>query len=172
MTVDEQRSTMLAALRPWAMRAKQFVDRRFADASSHVERGDVDTAKERMGELGGTLIHHVAAARRHFYHASFNAHRSAGLDPAIHRLDIGPTIEGEDVAARVPILGRDYQRDVLDLVAGANAGVEDLDDPDALESWQAEHSQRMFSRVLTELSDSQIALHESVGIMLVKPELR
>lgn len=175
MTPDEQRRSMAADLRPWVDRAAMIVDRRFADARAYAERGDVDTAKARIAELAGALIRHASDARRLFYHASFNAHRSAGLDPTIHQLDVGPTPDGEQAASSVPILGRSFSRDVLDLAADTMMSLDSAvfaGDPEFVEAWHGQQPERFKRRAAAELSDAQIALYESIGQLLVKPELR
>jgi hypothetical protein len=175
MTPEEQTQTLRREVWPWVDRAAALVDRRFADARAHASAGRTDAAKLRVQELAYGLIRHVADARRTFYHTAFSAHRGAGLDPSVHQLDLGPTVEGENAAAGVPILDRRYDRDFLDLAADASAALESAvlaDEPEFVDLWQAEHSGRFNARAAAELSTAQIAIHHAVGAILVKPELR
>jgi hypothetical protein len=176
--VANQEIDLARALRPWTDRAAGLVQRRIEDARQHAAVGSLLTAEARLLDLLGSLTRHVSDARGHFYKQSFNMHGNAGLDPAVHQIGLWHTAEGEAVARTVPILGRSYQ--VHDLVKDARAALqsaglaEQSSGPDApyLENWAAEHGERIAARVSGELSNSQIAIFEAVGQILVKPEFR
>jgi len=77
-------------------------------------------------------------------------------------------------------MGRSYDLDFRDLVEDARAALQSAglaeasSGPDApyLQNWATEHGQRIAARANRELSDSQIAIFEAVGQILIKPELR
>ncbi len=166
---------LLRALRPEADRAAGIVARRLADAKTHAAAGNLPTANRRLAELTESLSRHVADTRGHFYRAAFAQHRRNGLDPAIHQVDLTPDPEGEAVVRKTPVLGRNYVADFLDIVADAEAGLQAAvlaGGGDYLEAWEAEHSDRLTGRATAELSNSQIAIFEAVGQILVKPEFR
>jgi hypothetical protein len=172
-----QEIDLARALRPWTERAAGLVARRLDDARQHAAVGNLPTAEARLRELYGSLARHVSDARAAFYQRSFGAHE---IDPAVHQLGLGPTAEGETVARDARILGRSYDLDFRDLVEDARAALqsaglaEQSSGPDApyLENWAAEHRDRITARVAGELSNSQIAIFEAVGQILIKPELR
>ena len=170
---------LLAVVRPWRDRAAGLVQRRLADAMTHAAAGNLPTAEARLSELYGSLARHVSDARGTFYRQAFRQHQPA-LDPAVHQLGLGPTADGEAAARDAQIMGRSYDVDFRDLVEDARAALqsaglaEQSSGPDApyLQNWAAEHSQRITARANRELSDSQIAIFEAVGQILIKPELR
>jgi hypothetical protein len=88
-------------LRGHVHRAHALVARRLADARSHAASGAIEAAAERLKELGESLAGMLGEARVAFYRRAFHAHR----DPAIHRLDAGPSREGEHWARTTPIAG-------------------------------------------------------------------
>ncbi len=166
---------LLRAFRPEADRAAGIVARRLADAKQHAAAGNLPTANRRLTELTESLTRHVADTRGHFYRAAFAQHRRIGLDPAIHQLDLVPDPEGEAVVRGAAVLGRDYRADILDSVSDAQAGLQSAvlaGGGDYLEAWEGEHRDRLTSRATAELSNSQIAIFEAVGQILVKPEFR
>jgi hypothetical protein len=170
----DQESTLRAALRPWLARATSIVERRIADARMHAAAGSLPTADARLGELYGSLARHVSDARGHFYRVSFAYHRSA-LDGTIHRIEIFPSADGELGARNARILGRSYDLDFRSLVDDAKAGLVSAvlaGGGDYLGNWSIDHRDRIVARATQELSDSQIAIFEAVGQVLVKPELR
>ena len=144
--------------------------RRLADARAHATLGDRGTAASRLAELGDVLGSYLGDARAAFYHDAFPVH----ADPAIHRTDAGPSLEGERIARTAAIAGRDQQAELLgavgmaaaELPAAAQAGGE------ALTLWEARHRDAVTRHMRTALSDSQMALYHAVGRVLVRPELR
>ncbi len=166
---------LLRALRPEADRAAGNVARRLADARQHAAAGNLPTANRRLSELTETLVRHVGDTRAHFYRAAFAQHRRIGLDPDIHDVTLTPDADGEAVVRKAAVLGRDYVADILDTVSDAQAGLQSAilaGGGDYLEVWEAEHRDRLTGRAAAELSNSQIAIFEAVGQILVKPELR
>jgi hypothetical protein len=166
---------LLRQLRPEADRAASIVARRLADAKTHAAVGNLPTASRRLAELTESLARHVADTRGHFYRAAFALHRRNGLDPAIHRTDLAPDPEGEAVVRRAEVLGRNYVADFLDIVSDADAGLESAvlaGGGDYLDAWEDEHRDRLTGRATAELSNSQMAIFEAVGQILLKPELR
>jgi hypothetical protein len=178
LKVTNQEAALAAALRPWTDRAAGLVARRLDDARQHAAAGSLPTAESRLSELYGSLARHVSDARGTFFRQSFRQH--APLDPTVHQLDLVPTAEGEAAARDARILGRSYDLDFRDLVEDARAALqsaalaEQSSGPDVpyLQNWAAEHGQRITARVHGELSNSQIAIFEAVGQILVKPEFR
>jgi hypothetical protein len=172
-----QEADLHRSLRPWTDRAAGLVARRLDDARQHAAAGSLPTAEARLSELYGSLARHVSDARGHFYRSAFRAHE---IDPEIHQTGLGPSQDGEQAARNSPILGRSYDLDFRDLVEDARAALqsaglaEQSSGPDApyLENWAEEHRQRITARVQGELSNSQIAIFEAVGQILVKPEFR
>jgi hypothetical protein len=166
---------LLRALRPEADRAAGIVARRLADAKQHAAAGNLPTANRRLTELTESLSRHVGDTRAHFYRAAFAQHRRAGLDPDIHDVALQPDAEGEAVVRRAAVLGRDYVADILDSVSDAQAGLQSAvlaGGGDYLEAWESEHRDRLTGRATAELSNSQIAIFEAVGQILVKSEFR
>jgi hypothetical protein len=166
---------LLRALRPEADRAAGIVARRLADAKVHAATGNLSTATRRLSELTESLSRHVADTRAHFYRAAFAQHRRIGLDPDIHDVTLQPDAESESYLRRAAVLGRDYVADFLDAVSDAQAGLQSAvlaGGGDYLEAWEGEHRDRLTSRATAELSNSQIAIFEAVGQILVKPEFR
>ena len=175
--MKNQEAELAAALRPWTARAAGLVVRRLDDAHQHAVAGKLPTAEQRLSELYGSLAKHVSDARASFFRQAFRQHE---LDPELHQVGLGPTPEAEAAARDAQILGRSYDLDFRDLVEDARAGLqsaalaEQSSGPDApyLQNWAAEHQQRITARVQGELSNSQIAIFEAVGQILVKPEFR
>ncbi len=166
---------LLRALRPEADRAAGIVARRLADAKTHAAVGNLPTANRRLAELTEAVTRHIGDTRAHFYRSAFAQHRRAGLDPAIHDVDLVPTFEGEAVVRQTPVLGRNYVADFLDQVADAQAGLQSAvlaGGGDWLENWETTHRESLTARATSELSNSQIAIFEAVGQILVKPEFR
>lgn len=175
MQITAPNSELLAALRPWLDRAEGLVERRIADARAHATAGALPTAELRLRELTGSLNRHVADARAHFYRSAFQQHTRAGLDADVHQVGLGPTAEGEAVARRAEIMGRNYTIDLVDIVGDAQAGLQSAalaGGDDYLEAWAGENRDRLVGRVRSELSTSQIAIYQAVGDILVKSELR
>jgi hypothetical protein len=173
--MTDHAATLMATLRPWRDRAARLVERRLDDARMHAAAGREATAKARLVELYGSLVRHVSDARGHFYRESFNQHQRAGLDPDIHELSVGPTHDGELAARNTPILGRPYDRDLLDLVEDADRALTSATlagGGEFLTNWSTTHRDRLVGRANRELSDAQMAIFEAVGEVLVKPELR
>ena len=113
-----------------------------------------------------------------FFRQAFRQHQP--LDLELHQVGLGPTAEAEAAARDARILGRSYDLDFRDLVEDAKAALqsaalaEQSSGPDVpyLQNWAAEHGQRITARVHGELSNSQIAIFEAVGQILIKPEYR
>jgi hypothetical protein len=165
----------LRALRPEAERAAGIVARRLADAKTHAAAGNLPTANRRLAELTEAVTRHIGDTRVHFYRAAFAQHRRAGLDPEIHDTTLVPTFEGEAGARKTPVLGRNFVADILDQVADAQGGLQSAvlaGGGDYLEAWESEHRDRLTGRATSELSNSQIAIYEAVGQILVRPEFR
>jgi hypothetical protein len=165
---------LLATLRPWADRAARLVERRLDDARLHAAAGSPSVAKARLVELYGSLVRHVSDARGHFYRDSFTKHR-LDFDPEIHDASVAPSHDGELAARNTPILGRPYERDLLDLVEDADRALVSATLAGGgtfFENWSTTHRDRIVSRASRELSDAQMAIFEAVGEILVKPELR
>jgi hypothetical protein len=177
MAAENQERDLAAALRPWTAAASSLVGRRLSDVRQHAAAGYLGTAEMRLTELRESLQRHVANARGYFYRRAFVQHPR---DPAVHRLDLGPDADGEHAVRTLPILGRSYVHEIDDLIQDARAGLqsaalaEESSGPDApyLENWAAEHAERITARVHGELSNSQIAIFEAVGQILVRPEFR
>jgi hypothetical protein len=166
---------LLTALRPRIDRAVGLVERRLEDARAHAAAGSPPTATGRLRELTHSLTRHVSDSRAHFYRSAFAQHARKGLDPDVHDLGLGPTPEGEAAVRKATIMNRDIAFDLVDMVSDAEAGLQSAalaGGGDFLESWASESRDRIVSRVRTELSDSQIAIFEAVGHILVKPEFR
>ena len=141
---------LLTALRPALERAEGLIERRLEDARAHAAAGSLPTAENRLKELTVSLNRHIGEARAHFYRAAFGQHGRIGLDPDVHRLDLGPTAEGEAAARRAAIMGRDYTIDLLDFVCDARAGLQSATlagGGDYLDAWQLEHRERLTGRV-------------------------
>ena len=165
----------LAALRPWLDRAAGMVERRIADARQHAAAGSLPVATARLRELTQQLGRHVSDARAAFYRQSFADHARAGLDPDVHDLSMAPTPDGEAAARRATILGSNIVFDLVDIVSDAEAGLQSAilaGGGEFLESWAGTSRDRLDARVRSELSNSQIAIFEAVGQILVKPEFR
>ena len=72
-------------------------------------------------------------------------------------------------------MNRSIVFDLVDMVSDAEAALQSAalaGGGDFLESWAVDARDRIESRVRRELSDSQIAIFEAVGQILIKPELR
>jgi hypothetical protein len=159
----------------WTQAAATQIGRRLDDARLHAASGDVDTARMRVAELTTFLIGHVAAARRTLYHHAWHIHLAAGLDPSIHQLDQGPTLEGAQAAGTVEILGRSFPRDAWDLNADAIAGLDSAvlaGGGPFLESWHGDTAASLADRAAQEIGTAQHAIFEAVGQLLLKPAMR
>jgi hypothetical protein len=168
-----QETELRSALRPWTDRAAAMVRRRIEDARLHAAAGNLPTVTARLTELAWSLKRHVGDARSQFYHAAFGQHDRQ--NPELHQVGLGPDAGGERAAREARILGRDYGADITDLVEDANTALQSAalaGGGDFLASWATEHVQRISSRVHGELSNSQIALFEAVGQILITPEFR
>jgi hypothetical protein len=108
-----------------------------------------------------------------FLPSGISAARRAGLDPAVHQIGLGPDADSEQAARRARILNTVYWDDFQYLVEDARAALQSAG-PDALylQNWAAEHGERIAARANMELSNSQIAIFEAIGQILVKPEFR
>ena len=171
--MTDQDSTLRAAIRPWAARAASLVERRIADARMHAAAGSAAVATFRLDELHSSIVGHISDARGAFYRDAFRQHRP--LDPAVHLVDMRGSPHGEAAARSARILGRSYDLDIRDLIEDAKAGLQTAMMADGghwLANWATDHAERIAARAVGELSDSQIAIFEAVGQVLVRPELR
>jgi len=167
-----------------AWHADALIGHRLADARAHAERGDLPTAKDRLGELKRALLAAHGDARGHFYRRSFALHRKAGLDPAVHQVELQPTAEGESAARNAKIFQRDLALDIDDLVNDSAASLTSTmlaaNDPRTIGhvrgnifgNWQAEQHRALDGHSRRELSTAQIAIHEAIARILIRPELR
>jgi hypothetical protein len=170
-TPTPQELELRQAIRPWIDHAGRIAQRRLNDAAA----GRPGTASNRLDELKTSLTQHVSDARAHFYRSAFRQHARAGLDPAIHHLNAIPTPDGETVARSTPILGSDYRLELADLMGDAEAELQTATlagAPEFLAGWRSDYAERIERTTRRMLSDAQIALFESVGQILVKPEFR
>jgi hypothetical protein len=152
-----------------------MVSRRLADAQAHAAAGNHDTAKARVDELGTALYNHISDGRAAFYRAAFAQHARAGLDADIHQIGIGPTPEGEQAARRATVLGVSHADQIVDVTRDADAALDTAilaGGGDWLDGWRSDYAEQFGSIARSALSDSQIAIYEAVGQILVKPELR
>ena len=175
--MTDQETELRAALRPWTDRAGRMIERRLDDARAHAAAGQIPTANRRMTELFGSLAGHVADAKGHFYRQAFQQHSRAGLDPAVHQLDLGPDQVGEQAARQAAILGWKHADQLLDVISDAqasltSAALADQNGGSFLGGWAEQHRDRLAALTARQLSDAQIAIFEAVGQILIRPELR
>lgn len=178
-----EEQALLVTIRPWLDRARDMVDRRFADAHSHAAAGRIPDALARLDELTRALSGYLSDARGTFYRDAYRWHRQR-LDPAIHQMDAQPSIDGEYMARVVKIGGRDAYKDLRRLVdrakmalgvaasAAGDARVGGNLGESILSAWEVTHREDVYQFARVTLSDSQMALHNAVGHVLIKPELR
>ena len=171
MTAEQITAARDAALRPWISRTSERIVRRVRDARRHAEAGFPDVAHLRLTELQGGLWNDLSNARAWFYHQAFAVHR-LGFDPGVHQ-EIHPDQAGEHVA-------RTAQIGTVDHYAGIDQHIEDarrslrlaVNAGTGLEGWELRHRHRLTAHVRGALSDSQVGLHEAIGHLMIKPELR
>jgi hypothetical protein len=157
----------------WLCAACELIDNRIADASLHVSTGDAGTGTARVGELATGLNQIIRDARADFYHRSFAAHAKRGLDPRIHRTDIGPTKEGEAAARDARILGRHLPTDLGEMASKAKSLLRLAEyGEDGLATWVKVHRASFRAFAERSLTDSRTAINHAVGRVLIKPELR
>ncbi len=126
-----------------------------------------------LEELHEALYEHAQEARGAFYRAAFGQHARAGLDPEVHQLGLQPDHSGEAAARAARILGRSFPADLRGLIRGAAGGLLSVGtgDDDA-RMWRLVQAKRLTDLARRELSDSQVAIHQAIGQILIKPELR
>lgn len=168
-------------LTPHLQRAQRLVAARLADARAHAHRGDVVTATRRLADLHHALIGPDGSGAIGDAKAAFYRHAHADFDPELHdparRL---PTPEGAAVARTAPILGRDAYHDaasrfaqarmrlVVAAVAGADTGARSA----AIETWHAQQTTALAGWARGTLSDAQMAIHQAVADLRLRPEWR
>lgn len=168
-----------AALRPWILRSDDLIARGIADARAHAELGRAVDAHARLDELRGGVLAIQQDARAEFYRRAFDAHR----DPDIHRTDVGPSEDGERAARDAQIGGQDLWLEAARWataaareLSGAYAAARTLPDEAtrtaAFSAWEARHRDAIRHWSRTALSDAQMALHNVVGHILVRPEMK
>jgi hypothetical protein len=170
-------------LDPDVCHAADLIYRRLADARAHAEHGDLPTANARLQELRHGLIIDLQEARVRFYHEAFAHHRNR-LDPDVHQVDLRPDFHGDQAVRHAPILGRWLDSDVVDLIKDCEASLTtaalasaDSRTPPATRralysTWHSQQHEHLTAYANRQLSDSQIAIYEAVGHLLVRPELR
>jgi hypothetical protein len=180
-TPTPQQQELESILRGWLGPSSVLIWRRLEDAAARASAGRLPTAEARVLELGGELVRRIGDARGHFYWSAFDLHRRGGLDPAIHDLNVSPDRDGEQVARTARVFGRDPRIEIVDLHDDARAALQSaaladerpsVEPSSWLENWRTEFTNRITGTVHRMLSDSQIALFEAVGQILVKPEFR
>lgn len=181
--IHPEEKALADGIRPWLQRARGMIDRRFADARSHAANAKLTEAHARLDELNRGLAEHVSDARAAFYRDAFAWHRQR-LDPEIHLMDERPYPDGEVVVRLAKIGGRDVYADLIRLVnrakmalaVAANAAADERVSPDLrdtmLSAWEVTHRDGVHHFVRGALSDSQITLHNAIGHVLIRPELR
>lgn len=134
----------------------------------------VPAAHARLAELAMSLAAHVGDARATFYRTAFDAQKRA-IGPE-HRSDVVADARGER-AARTATIGRtDHYAEIATAISDAAAGLRLVVatgyDATALQLWEGTHRDRIGTAVDAALTDSQIAIFEAVGRLLIRPDLR
>jgi hypothetical protein len=174
-----------AALYPWLKRAHALIERRLADARAHSETGRPDLARERLGEIQQELLWAadsasglIRDARASFFRQAI-AHHERFLDPAAIDPDFPVTsfIDGEHAVRTVTAGGRHEWNQLGALLAEARTSlpVQGLaDDLRVLAhaGWENRHREAIQGWTRAVLSDSQIVIHNVVGHLMLRPELR
>src|SRR5262249_17710791 len=142
-----------------------------------------DLAYARLESLLVELSRTVVAARTEFYHRAWPLHESS-FDATIRRDDIGPDDEGAAVARNAQIGGRDAYQDLAAIIdsamtalpIAANAARVPSTPAESrqaiLVNWEVRPREAISRQAKTILSDSQIAIHNAVGRLMIKPELQ
>jgi len=168
--ISDARDRTLQRLKEQAARV---VLRRFQDARSYADRANpaVATALDRLDELGDVLAQTLSDARAGFYRQAFDLHR-LDWDPDVHQ-DVYPDPDGETAARTAQIAGIDQARDLNKLVESAKQELRTTVAATLpLAAWEHRHRDAISSRIKRHLNDAQVALHEAVGQVLIKPHLR
>lgn len=154
----------------WTARAHGLISRRIDDAAVHAANGNAVTATGRLNELGEELHRTIEDARADFYRHAWVDHKRSSFAAAMHRDDAGPTIEGEDAARGVRVLGRDVGADLRQLMSEARASLRlaGSSDEGSRALWATTYKSRIRRHVERELLDSRTALHHAVGYLLTR----
>ncbi len=169
------------AIRPWLVRAGALVTNRLRDARAHAEAGRFPDAASRLHELAVVLGEDVLhPAREKFLRDSFRTH-SQELDPAIVDQTVTPSRSMAHAAKHAPIMGVDQAGDLRRLAETAHdelrlAAFTNHTDATirgaAHETWETRHRGRIKSAITSHLANAQVAIHNAVGDLMIKPELR
>jgi hypothetical protein len=166
------------ALRPWVVRSTSLIANRLRDARAHAEAGRLADATARLDELALSLSEDILEpAREAFYRESFRTHRLE-LDPSVVDPDVVADRAGAFAARRAPILSRDQHADVRTLLATAGGelalanGIYAGHYSAYHQGWEVRHRDRITSHVEGALSNAQVALHNAIMVLMIKPELR
>ncbi|MHB8397338.1 MAG: hypothetical protein ACYDCI_00165 [Candidatus Limnocylindrales bacterium] len=174
-------SAQHAAIRPWLVQASTAIAARLHDARAHAETGRLHSAAERLDELERTLADGVIGpARAQFYRHAFLDQKSV-LDRDMIDYTVEPTSSGAIAASTAPILGEDQYQSIGELIdrAGdelklANA----VQRPDGRprsayhDDWERRHRTAITSAAHGALSNAQMALHNAVGQLLIRADIR
>lgn len=180
----------LDMVRPWIARARAVIAGRIKDARAHAERGDLLTARSRIAamvkDIAGTLKTPETGiegqARAAFYRDSFSLQRRR-LDPEIHNLDLAPGDEDTLAVQRHHYGGspfylamQDRAETALRSMAIATAVIKPGDSGNVKKAvwdqWERNHTEQTQKRVERELKTVSIAIYETVGRLMLKPEYR
>ena len=181
MKPDPADQAQLDALRPWLVRASHLIHNRLRDARAHAEAGRFDDGASRLDELAIALVEDILhPAREAFYRDSIRTHRLE-LDPSIVDETFAPTRAMAHTAKHFPILGIDQAADLGRLAAAATDELrlaayanhyDAIVRAAAHQTWELRHRDRLKSATEMHLSDAQVALHNAVRVLMIRPELR
>lgn len=202
MDIDEADAARLRSIAPWVRRANREIERRVADARAHAERSldpqphpgaarqKLKAADSRLQELQRCLIGSglgpaglVQDARAEFYR---QAHRDwePMIPEQVRNPKGGPTMTGEMKARAFFIHDRSllaemeptFQQAERSLKSSLNASTTTSRDTErayvTLDTWEKKTSDSIKQRVLTCLSDAEVAIRDLVGRSLIRPDLR
>jgi hypothetical protein len=174
-----------AALFPWLKRSLGLIERRLADARAHSEAGWPELARERLDELQGGLLSAAESAgglirdaRASFFRQAISHHERV-MDPAAIDPDFPMSVfpEGEHAVRTVAVGGRHEWNQLGALLAEARASLPlrglsaDLSGV-AHAGWENRHREAIQGWTRAVLSDSQMVIHNVVGHLMLRPELR
>jgi hypothetical protein len=151
------------------------VEGRFADARAHAAAGDLSTAQDRLDELRAALTGTASGkrdgmihdARVHFYPQAIDYWRRQHPPELLRPVEPGPELD--EIARGADISRSDVPAAIADAwlrLRGVAATAQPLGPSLAL--WEDQAGAAVRRRVETELSDSQIALFEAMGRLMIK----
>ena len=161
--------------RDWTSLATTLIGERLADARAHARLDATPTAHARVAALGIALRRHLSDARAAFYRRAVEYH-ATDVDPATES-PVVANADDERILRESRAVGHGDQFAELDAAIddvrrGLRLATALADRETQLSLWESQRRSILESLVEMHLNDSQVAIHDIIGRLKVRPEFR